>query len=62
MAYFFQHPVHTVNAREFIGESETEAYEILTEWGFDADEIFNLAYEGHVFQKDPGEVLNNEEA
>ncbi len=52
MAYFFQHPVHTVNAREFIGESETEAYEILTEWGFDADEIFNLAYEGHVFKTD----------
>ncbi len=52
MAYFFQHPVHTVNAREFIGESEAEAHKSLTRWGFDEAEIFNFAYEGHVFKTD----------
>ncbi len=52
MAYFFQHPVHTKNAREFIGETEAEADKSLTELGFDEAEIFNFAYEGHAFRTD----------
>ena len=52
MAYFFQHPVHTKNDIEFIGESVAEADETLIAWGFDEADTFNFVFEGYVFKKD----------
>jgi hypothetical protein len=57
MPYYFKHKDHTGDGEpDFIGVTAEEAYITLAEeYDLDLDDIFNLVYEGYVWEERPYE-------
>jgi hypothetical protein len=52
MTYYFRHPEYTRNGLRSLGCNDAEAMLMLQEvYKLDASAVFNLVYEGHIWQE-----------